>query len=175
MFPSFQSENKEKVSFYYSTVEFRNTAALTSIQLLSTTGISVSGYLPSVGDVAFDVPSVYFEPSKTEIQFNAKAVGDCLNGATANRVFLPYLLKNWGVISGTTATFLINGVQRAYNMQPDASKIELSEVIKTINMDNLQVQVADYSYYTNTFFEYAAGAQHYARLLLQLQINVFKK
>lgn len=171
--PKFTSEDKEKAVFTYDTLEFRNAVALTSFALLSTTGVVVTGY-PAAGQVSYNVPSTYFDPKKTRIDFNARAVGDVINGVSGQPVFLPYLLKNWGVIDLTTPVFRVNGVQRNIQLQQEFSSLETSERINTVDLDNLQIQVADYSYYNTLFFSYAAGAVHYLRLTLQAVITLYK-
>lgn len=171
--PKFTAEDKEKVVLTYDTLEFRNTVALTSTALLNTAGVIVTGY-PTTGQVSYLVPSTYFDPKKTRIDFNARSVGDVLNGVSGQPVFLPYLLKNWGVISLSTPVFRLNGVQRNIQLQQEFSSLETSERINTIDLDNLEVQIADNPYYNTSFFTYSAGAVHYLRLMLQAVVTLYK-
>lgn len=173
--PIFTSEDNEKIVYTYNNAEFRNISAVNSAGLLSTTGLALAGYLPAAGSIVYEFPSTYYEPRKTRILFNADAFGDCLNGVIGAYVFLPFKLKSWGVLSGGSAIFQINGAQRNYNMQRNVSLIETSERITNIELENLQVQIADNQDYNIGFFAYAAGAVHYLRLILQTQIEVYKR
>ena len=173
--PIFTSEDNEKIVYTYNNAEFRNTVAVTGATLLGTSGLSLAGYLPIAGPMIYEFPSTYYEPRKTRILFNADAFGDCLNGVTGAYQYLPFKLKSWGVLPGSSAIFQVNGAQRSYNMQRSVSYIETSERITNIELQNLQVEVADNPYYNTSFFTYSAGAVHYLRLILQTQIEVFKK
>ena len=173
--PIFTSEDDEKIVYTYNNAEFRNTSAVTSTALLKTSGLTLAGYLPSPGSIVYNFPSTFFEPRKTRILFNADAFGDALNDVLGVYTYLPFKLKSWGVLSGSSAIFQVNGAQRSYNMQRNVSLIEMSERITTIELENLQVEIADNLNYNTLFFAYAAGAVHYLRLILQTQIEVYKR
>ena len=171
--PAFQSESASEITFSYSTTEFRNAAPVNFQTLFSVNGIVVTGYNP-VGEIRYVIPSVYFEPSETIIKFNAKCIGDALNLVTGAYQFLPYRLKNWGVIDSASPVFRINGVQKPYNMQAEGSLIQTTGRVTDIVLNNLQMQIADYLYYNTLFFQYTGGAVHYARLLLQVSVMLKK-